>query len=260
MIWDMHCHLNGFEGKTPDERIADAMKFADRMQIQRLVFSMGMRFLKDPTPDQLKMQNDELLQALSHWHDRAYGLVYVSPKYPEESLKEIERCIEKGPMIGVKLWVAQKCEDKKIDVIIKRCAKLSAIIFQHTWYKTTGNFEGESTPENLSKLAARHPNTPIICGHTGGNWEKGIRAVRSAKNVTIGIAGTDPTTGFVEMAVRELGPKRIVYGSDAGGRSFASQLAKVQGADIPDAHKKLILGENFKKMMLPILKLKGIRL
>ena len=35
------------------------------------------------------------------------------------------------------------------------------------------------------------------------------------------------------MAVRELGAERVIYGSDAGGRSFATQLAKVHGADIP---------------------------
>ncbi len=39
------------------------------------------------------------------------------------------------------------------------------------------------------------------------------------------------------MAVRELGAERVIYGSDAGGRSFASQLAKVYGADVPDSAK-----------------------
>ena len=43
------------------------------------------------------------------------------------------------------------------------------------------------------------------------------------------------------MAVRELGAERVIYGSDAGGRSFASQLAKVHGADVPDEAKRLIL-------------------
>jgi hypothetical protein len=61
------------------------------------------------------------------------------------------------------------------------------------------------------------------------------------------------------MAVRELGVERIIYGSDAGGRSFSSQLAKVFGAAIPEAAKKLILGENLKRLMLPILKAKGIK-
>jgi hypothetical protein len=40
--------------------------------------------------------------------------------------------------------------------------------------------------------------------------------------------------GITEMAVRELGVERVVYGSDAPGRSFASQFAMVQGANIPE--------------------------
>ncbi len=50
----------------------------------------------------------------------------------------------------------------------------------------------------------------------------------------------------------------MIYGSDAGGRSFASQLAKVQGANIPELAKKLILGENLKRMLTPILERKGV--
>ena len=73
------------------------------------------------------------------------------------------------------------------------------------------------------------------------------------------LAGGDPTAGFTEMAVRELGAERVVYGSDAGGRSFASQLAKVHGADVPDEAKKLILAGNLKRLLGPILKAKGVR-
>ena len=108
-------------------------------------------------------------------------------------------------------------------------------------------------------MAKRHPKAKLICGHTGGDWEPGIRAIRDQKHVPIGIGGSDPTAGFVEMAVRELGSERVIYGSDIGGRSFASQLAKVQGANISDRDKRLILGENLKRLLLPILRVKGIR-
>lgn len=64
--------------------------------------------------------------------------------------------------------------------------------------------------------------------------------------------------GLVEMAVRELGAERVIYGSDAGGRSFATQLAKVYGAEISDADKKLILGGNLRRMLAPILRRKGV--
>ena len=98
----------------------------------------------------------------------------------------------------------------------------------------------------------------FICGHTGGNWEIGIRAIRDCKNVYADLCGSDPTSGYTEMAVRELGAARVLYGSDAGGRSFASQLAKVYGAHIPESAKRMILGENLKRLLRPILKQKGI--
>jgi predicted TIM-barrel fold metal-dependent hydrolase len=57
--------------------------------------------------------------------------------------------------------------------------------------------------------------------------------------------------------VRELGAERVIYGSDVGGRSFASQLGKVLGADVPDSAKELILGGNLRRLLAPALQAKG---
>jgi predicted TIM-barrel fold metal-dependent hydrolase len=162
-------------------------------------------------------------------------------------------------MVGVKLWVAQHCNAAELDPIIKRAAELKAVIFQHTWFNATGNKPGESTPSDIVELARRHPTVPLICGHTGGDWELGLRAIRGQKNLYSDLAGSEPVAGYTEMAVRELGAERVIYGSDAGGRSFSSQLAKVFGANIPESAKKLILGENLKRLMTPILKAKRIK-
>ena len=177
----------------------------------------------------------------------------------EASLEEIERCVANGPMVGIKLWVAARCADEQIDPIIQRCHELKAAIFQHTWLKAQGNQPGESTPEDLARLAARHPDVPLICGHTGGDWERGIRMIRPFSNVSIGTGGFDPTAGVIEMAVRELGADRVIYGSDIGGRSFSSQLAKVLGADISERDRQSVLGHNLRRMLLPILSKKGIQ-
>jgi len=61
------------------------------------------------------------------------------------------------------------------------------------------------------------------------------------------------------MAVRELGANRVLYGSDVAGRSFASQIGRVLGADISIADKKLILRENLRRLLLPALQRKGIK-
>lgn len=258
-IWDLHCHLQGLGGRTPDESMSRLIALADRMGIERVVIYMGVPHTADPSPQVLRDQNDQVLQALSHWHDRAFGFVYVSPKHVDASLREIDRCVRDGPMVGLKLWVAARCDSPEADAIVRRAAELRAVVFQHTWIKAQGNPPGESTPMDLAALARRHSEAAIVCGHTGGQWELGIRAVRDVPNVTIDLAGSDPAAGFVEMAVRELGPRRVLYGSDAPGRSFASQLAKVYGADVPDETRRLIFGENLRRLLTPILQAKGIK-
>ncbi len=258
-VWDLHCHLSGVPGLTPEERLKQLLVYADRMGIERLCVYMGMRWSQDPTPDDLVRQNDEVMRAIVRFPDRTFGFVYLSAKHPQESLAEIERCVANGPMVGVKLWVAEHCNVPAIDAVIRRAAELKAVIFQHTWFKTNGNYVGESTPDDLVSLARRFPEVPLICGHTGGSWELGIRAIRAQTNIYADLAGSDPTAGFTEMAVRELGASRVIYGSDSGGRSFASQLAKVHGARISAADKQKILRDNLRGLMLPILKAKDIQ-
>lgn len=260
MIWDLHCHLGSFHGRTPEEKMTEMVRYADRMGIDRLCVYMGYPLDNDPSPEALRAQNDQVIQGLSHWHHRAFGFVYLNPHHVDFSLRELDRCVRDGMMVGVKLWVAQRASAPELDAIVERAAALRAVIFQHTWFKVNGNLPGESTPLDVAELARRHPTVPIICGHTGGDWERGIRAVRELKNVSLDLAGSDPTAGYVEMAVREVGPERVIYGSDVGGRSFGSQLGKVMGANIPEEARRLILGENLKRMMTPILKAKGVRL
>ena len=259
MIWDLHVHLTGVDGATPKERLTRMIAIADRMGIDRFCVYGGMSWTKDPSPDTFRQYNDQVLQAIAKFPDRAFGFVYLNPKHVEASLAELERCVANGPMVGVKLWIAHRCSAPELDPIVKRAAELKAVIYQHTWFNITGNDPGESTPDDLAQLAARHPDVPLICGHTGGDWERGLRVIRPFNNVYSDLAGSDPVAGYTEMAVRELGAERVIYGTDAGGRSFASQLAKVFGADITESAKNLILGENLKRLLTPIFKIKGIK-
>lgn len=239
--------------------MARLVEIADRMGIERLCVYMGLQWSKDPAPEKFRRENDEVMQAIARFPDRTFGFVYLNPKHVEASLAELDRCVAQGPMVGVKLWVAHRCSAPELDPIVRRAADLKAVVFQHTWWKVSGNEPGESTPLDMVELATRHPGVPLICGHTGGDWERGIRAIRGLKNVYADLAGSDPCAGFTEMAVRELGADRVLYGSDAGGRSFASQLAKVHGAAIPAAAKELIFHDNLHRLLQPILQRKGIR-
>jgi predicted TIM-barrel fold metal-dependent hydrolase len=257
-IWDIHSHLHSVPGDTPEQRMEALIRCADRFGIERLILSQGYSEHLHPTPDQLREENNRVMRAVRRFPERAYGSVYLSPSFLDFSLSEFDRCVRDGPMVGVgELEADKRCNAPELDAIVERAVSVKAPILQHTWLKLDGNEPGESTPYDLVELARRHPEANFICAHTGGDWERGIRIIRDAKNVSAEIAGFDPTSGVVAMAVRELGPERVVYGSDVGGRSFASQLAKVMGADVPDSAKELVLSGNMRKLFTPILRAKG---
>jgi uncharacterized protein len=230
----------------------------DRVGVERLILSQGYSADLHPIIDPVREENDRVMRAVRRFPDRAYGSVYLSPSYLDFSLQEFDRCVRDGPMIGVgELEVDKRCNAPELDPIVERAVSMKAPILQHTWLKTTGNELGESSPYDLVEFARRHPDANFICAHSGGEWERGIRILRDTKNICAEVAGFDPTSGVVEMAVRELGAERVVYGSDVGGRSFASQLAKVMGANIPESDKDLILGGNLRRLFKPILQAKG---
>jgi predicted TIM-barrel fold metal-dependent hydrolase len=259
-IWDVHSHLHAVPGDTPEHRATRLIQFADRLGVERLLLSQGYSADRHPTPQQLREENDRVIRALRLFPDRIYGSVYLSPAYAEFSLEEFKRCVKDGPMISIgELEADKRCNVPELDMIAEQAAALKVPILQHTWLKAGGNDPGESTPGDLVELAQRHPQVQFICAHTGGDWERGIRMIRATPNVFAEVAGFDPTAGVVEMAVRELGAERVIYGSDVGGRSFASQLAKVIGAEISDSAKELILGGNLRRLLTPILQAKGYR-
>jgi predicted TIM-barrel fold metal-dependent hydrolase len=259
-VWDVHSHLHSVPGDTPEARMEMLVCCADRIGIERLILSQGYSANPHPNPDQLREENDRVMRAVRRFPDRAYGSVFLNPKFLDFSLREFDRCVRDGPMVGVgELEIDVRCNAPELDPIIERAVSMHAPILQHTWLKLDGNEPGESTPADLVELARRHPKANFICAHSGGNWERGIRILRDTPNICAECAGFDPTSGMVEMAVRELGPERVVYGSDVGGRSFASQISKVLGADITDSAKELVLGGNLRRLYTPALRAKGYK-
>jgi len=248
MIIDDHVHLQGTYG-TEEKSAAVLLHYADKLGIDKMCLSLGFGREHEPTPEQLRFHNEQVRKGIACAPDRFIGFVYLNPKHTQASLDEIDKHVVNGPMRGIKLWIACPCSDPLLDPIAERAIEFGLPMLQHTWLKATGNNEFESTPDDIAALAARHPKAKLIFGHTGGDWEYGIMAVRPYPNVYADLAGGAPTAGLTELAVAELGAERVLYGSDAPGRSYASQIAKVYGADISDEAKTLILGANLERLL-----------
>lgn len=200
----------------------------------------------------------EIERCLARWPDRLVGGVVLNAARPEASRAQLERWIADGPLVAVLFPSSPQtlpCTHPNFDPLVRRAHELGALVVQHTWDKTGGKGSaGESTPAELAELAGRYPEIRFVCVHAGGEWEKGLRAIRDRPNVLIETSGFDPTAGFLEMAVREIGVERILYGRE---RSHATELAKVLGADLPESARRAIFGGNLRRELAPAFRRKG---
>ena len=151
---------------------------------------------------------------------------------------------------------------------MRLAAELDVHVYVHTWLKVGGtprlpgggNGPSESTPMDLARLAQRFPQVTMICGHSGGDWELGVRAIRPFRNVLLEFAGSDPHSGMVEYAINELGVDRLVWGGHGPSRSYATELGKVLDADISKADRMKIFGANLRRITASIFRKKGIEI
>lgn len=268
-IWDTHYH--GFlRANRPIEQHNEMKFYVERMGIERLISLDIGGTLNDPiTP---KPHDNEQLLILEKEKDVLSGITPIDPGFPEESCAKMEKYIRNGPCIGIKYVGGNKlgvtCDHPNNDSIIKLAAELNAVIYIHTWIKVGGsprfpggnNNAGESTPMDVALLAQRFPDLPMICGHAGGDWELGARAIRPYENVLFEFSGADPQSGSVDYAVNLLGADRIVWGGHGPSRSFSTEISKVLDASISDADRKKIFGGNYRRIAKGIFQDKGVQI
>jgi len=266
-IWDMHYHGFFNAGIRSHE---ENLFYVERMGIERVLSLDIAGSPSDPLgttiPDEKKKDIREYLEKNS---DRVSGLIPVDPSKPIESCRKIEEWVARGPCIGIKYYGGNPggvvCSHRDNDAIIHLAADLNAVIYIHTWLQVGGkprrpggkNVPGESTPMDVALLAERFPNVPLICGHSGGDWELGVRAVRPHKNVLIEFSGSDPHSGQVDFTVRQVGAGRLVWGGHGPSRSYSTELSKVLDADLTPEQRLLIFGGNLRRVAAPIFRQKG---
>jgi len=141
--------------------------------------------------------------------------------------------------------------------IFLKAAELDIPVLIHSWHDEEGLTQearkivgGWVFPVRImAELGKQYPDTQFIFAHAGGIWTKAFQAAKNYPNLHFDTSGFDPERGIVEKAVEVLGSERVLFGSDAPGRNYAAQLAKVQYADISEKDKRLILGENAVKLL-----------
>ena len=246
---DCHMHVNGKSKKwswDDNDRIIEA---ADRLGIDQLCCSIpvtrGM-----PTMAEVRASNDGVLEAMRRYPDRILGYCFVVPGY-RESPAEIDRCLEQG-MIGIKLYNQYKIWDPAVHPVIEKAIEEQVPILEHAGYPTSPeNWEAQpnmSHAGDFARAARLYPEAVLIEAHIGGggDWEWAIKQLRQAPSVHLDTSGSVIDEGMVEMAARELGTQRLLFGTDM---TMEGGVGKILGARLTNAQKERIFWKNMRKIL-----------
>lgn len=214
---------------------------ADRLGIDRI-------FCTDTTALFYEMRegNDRLAKEMKRHRGRILGYCSVtSPRFGKRAVDEVRRCVEVHGMRGLKLYsYPEAClVERWTWPVLEASARYRLPTLIH------------ATPAECEAFAREVPEAIILMAHMGGHpfahgeWWKAIAAAKAHKNTYLDTASSQIDNGMLETAVEELGPEKILFGSDMPLLDAAVQMAKVEGADIPEAAKRLILGGNMERLL-----------
>ncbi|MBQ6473721.1 MAG: amidohydrolase family protein [Victivallales bacterium] len=244
MVIDIHTH--NFRGR--ERQLAEEARLHG---IERYVL-LGdvLRDGAQPNEDQVRQINDDTLAEVRRASPHACGFCFLNPALPEEFLRlEIRRCLSLAEFRGVKLEISVPCSDSRLSPIMEELLAFGAPLLQHTWYKTEQKYAGESDPRDVAALARRWPRNRIVMAHLCGCGHRGVEDIAECPNVYVDTSGAQPEAGLVEYAVRRIGARRLLYGSDAPCRDFAAQLAKVREADLREDDRERIFHLNAEELL-----------
>jgi predicted TIM-barrel fold metal-dependent hydrolase len=254
-IWDSYYfpRIRAERGQW-DDSVAEDLRDLEPFRIERLCAYLHVGLGTTNAAKSITEDPAQVLAFLERWQDRLLGVIHLNANDVPASLAALDRWIARGPVVGVYFKSTPPgclaCSHSNFDPLVERCGELGALIMQHTWFKAGGKGDvGESTPAELAALAKRHPDVTFVCAHAGGDWERGIAAIRDCPNVMIETSGFDPTAGFIDFAVREIGAARIIFGGHFMSRSVGTECGKILEATISDADRRLIFGGNLRRLL-----------
>jgi len=240
---DMHAH------PPLDKSRTESMLAAARESgIERIILSSLGQAEMQPFPSvaEVRCCNREVCDLVDRHPGFVYGLAYVNPNHLETQAVLGETLQHPG-IVGVKLWISCRDDLGRLDPVypvLDAAVARDIPVLCHTFYRTGGNLPGELSPADVVDFSRRYPTAKLIMAHLGGQWLRGIRAVKSCPNVWVDFSGSRAYLGSVENAVNTLGAERVLFGSDAYIRHFSAMLTKVVAAQLSVAQKRRILWDN----------------
>lgn len=243
MILDAHGHVGTWpDFLIPDPTAANLVEVMDRIGVD----AMGISDLLGVGPDAVEGNRRALATAAAY--PGRFGVWQVYNPHHRTRLTD-------GPGIwGIKLHPdVHQC--RLDDPLYKPVWELGLPVLAH------GQTDSPwSDPGQFATVADRHPEVPLLMGHTG-LWQYGFaRAADLAtghQNLLLDICGSRMTGRWLARLVALAGAERVLFGSDACFLDLRVGLGRVVLAPLAEPDRELVLGGNLARVLGPRLDVGG---
>jgi len=251
-VIDIHVH-------TQTDKCEDLIEYAKKLNVSKIcLLGDVLKYGYNQNEEQVKEINDLTIFLTKKYPDFFVGFCYLNPRNSKNFIeKEIERCILKNNLKGIKLEASTFASDERVFFIADITRNLNVPLLHHCFNTFTLGRNPTSAcyqtdPEDIVILSKNFPDLKIIMAHLRGVDIRGVLTVKNYENIYIDTSGAQPVSGIIEYAVRKIGSERILFGSDVyfpGGRDLPVQLNAVTGSSIKTKNKEKILFKNAKRIL-----------
>jgi len=244
IVIDAHAHL-GYMGSfgMRDISFEETLDAADQAGIDKLCVCAVESLFYD-----MESGNESVYRIMQKYPTRVIGFASIpSPHFGKKGIEHLQRAVEVHGIKGI--GELETNPSYQIDIpqwiaILEKAAQLKVPVLVH------------APPGPCVRAAERVPEATLLLAHIGTGhgltvteWIDSIELVKKHPNIYIETCTSITSYGQIEMAVRELGADRVVFGTDSPMLDPAVQKAKITGGDIPAEAQAKILGQNMAKIL-----------
>jgi hypothetical protein len=197
-----------------------------------------------------RVGNDATAAFVATNPDRFIGFAYVAPIGDPAAVRaELARCVDDLGFPAIKLYppyMPWPLNDERWFPIYEFAAERGLAVLFHT------GTEPQALPRYLGDIAPLFPTANFVAGHSGNidpARQEAIAAARAHPNVYLETCSSFRAPGVIEELVERAGAGRVLFGSDTPLMDPRCQIGKIITAAISDEAKRLVLGDNARRLL-----------
>ncbi|WP_269411521.1 amidohydrolase family protein [Lentibacillus daqui] len=243
MIFDAHAHLDVSEIRGWYDTADRLIKVMDSVGIEKSVVSA---YRDCPSPE-IESPMEFLSSEVKKYPERLYPFIRLNPRFDDQTIEILDIAIQKHNFRGVKLHPSSYNlypGGEPTVKIFRRAAKYDVPILVHC------ADEGNSMPLEFLSCIEQSPETKVILAHSGGffHLKDAIRVCKQYENVYMDTCES-PFVDGIKKAIDEIGPDRILFGTDNPIDNPYFEIEKVKQANLGKEIEEKIFYSNIASLL-----------